>query len=71
MLEKKEQHTVIMQLLNRIPWREESNRFKWICAEIAARTCIQYRYLKGCYQWLTEIASWQSPEPGKRLKNPS
>ncbi|KAI9555626.1 hypothetical protein GHT06_018141 [Daphnia sinensis] len=64
-----------VDLLNAIPWHTSSRstldvmaaqnllpQIKWICAEIAIRSCIQNQFQSGCYQWLEELTHWNPSE---------
>ncbi len=72
-LEKNEKFEAIVELLNTIPWHNERKtiicqdlvpHIRWICAEVAIKTCIKRNFQSGCYLWLQEMANWTSSEHG-------
>ncbi len=62
---------VIVELLNRIPWRQESTnvvdyiiptslmpQMRWILAEVAVLSCLMQQDREGCLLVLRDIALW-------------
>lgn len=70
-LQRNDCDPLLSDLLNSIPWKTDAEwkkrttvpfpaRIRWICAEVAIRSCLRQQYPEGCYQWLEEIACWDS-----------